>query len=503
MKYLMVLITVFFYSTILAQENQFPVVSTDTVQAGNLFLIEGISLNEKSDNYPKNIVTTFGTLAVPENREKTDTRLITLPVKKLHSFNKKPKEPVFLLYGGPGMSNLQPTPFLWLLENHDIVMVGYRGVDGQVSLENYEFPKAMVSDGNPFSSENLKNLGNASLTAYNRLKSEGIDVDAYNMIEVIDDVETARNALGYQKINLFGISYGTRVAYLYGLRYPESINRTFLQAVNPPGGFVWQPELIDSLFIYLGEQWKNNPECVAKTPDILKTMETVFETLPLKWREITVNPDKAKIMMFLMAYTRKGMAQIFDALVAAENDDYSGLAFLCMAYDQLPEMPGMNWGDNLSKAFSADYDPETDYETAMDPEGSIIGSPMSRIFGLMKYGGWPIQRIPEEYRKLRISNVETLMLSGTIDISTPASNGTQLLKYLPNGHQVILSDRGHQDLGGLEKDAYNNLINTYFSTGKVDDSGFTNMPIDFNDIKPTFQEMGIMLYNKFAEQQNK
>ncbi len=500
MKNLIVLLTTLFYcSLISAQENKYPTVNTENVKANELIVVKGETENKEFENYPKSITTTFGTIVVPENREKKNSRLITLPVKKLHSFSKNPKEPIFLLYGGPGLSNLRKLPFIWLLENHDIVMVGFRGVEGQVILESPGFPKSLATDGSPFSTENLKKMGEETLADFNNLKNRGIDVDAYNMIEVIDDFEAVKNALGYKKINLFSFSYGTRVAYLYGLRHPKSINFSLMEAVNPPGCFVWEPKLIDNIFHNLGELWKKNTECVAKSSDILKTISTVLESLPKKWNEISVNPYKVKIMMFMMAYTGKGFAQIFDAFVAAEKGDYSGLAFLNMAYDQLPNMPGMNWGDNLSKAFSADFDSKKDYVKEMDPDGSVIGAPMSKLFGFGRYGGWPIKKISEEYRKLRVSKVRTLLLSGTIDVSTPAPNGTKMLKYLPNGDQVILTNRGHQDFGNIEKEAYHTLVNTFFQKGKVDDSGFTDVVFDFNNVKPSFQDMGAMMYSKYKK----
>jgi len=492
----MVLLTALLYCSILsAQKNKFPEVNIDTAKAGDFLISKGYSKRKsKNKEYPKKLITTYATIVVPENREKKDSRLITLPVKKIHSLSKNPKEPIFILFGGPGMSNLRVAPFRWLLADHDIVMVGYRGVDGQVLIEAPSFPETMKTEGSPFSSENLQKMGEAIYTDFKVLKRKGIDIDAYNMIEVINDFEVARNVLGYKKINLFSFSYGTRVAYLYGLIHPESINRSMMEAVNPPDCFVWKPRQIDSIFIDIGEQWKKNPECVVKSPDILKTISTVLDSLPRKWRKITINPDKVKMMMFYMGYTQKGITQLFDAFVVAENGDYSGLAFLCMAYDLLPNMKGMMWGENLAKAVSADFYPEKDYESAMDPEGSIIGSPMSKIFGVAKYGGWKIKSIPEEYRNLRESNVETLMLSGTIDLSTPAQNGTEMLKYLPNGHQVILKNRGHQDIGNLQVKVYIPFVKSFFLTGKVEDSEFKDLPIDFNNVKPTFQKMGKMFY---------
>ena len=75
-----------------------------------------------------------GTLVVPENWDKAGSRLITLPVVRIPASGPNPAEPVFWLVGGPGGSNLSWAPPAWLLENHDVVMVGYRGVEGTVVL---------------------------------------------------------------------------------------------------------------------------------------------------------------------------------------------------------------------------------------------------------------------------------------------------------------------------------------------------------------------------------
>ncbi len=477
-----------------AKKDLYPKIENiNSYKAGEIITQEGISKNKRYKNYPKRVATTFGTLIVQENRNNPNSRLINLNVKKLHSFSENPKEPIFLLYGGPGSSNIKEAPLLWLLENHDIVMVGYRGIDGPITLQSHEIPEAMITDDNPLGEKNIKRLAEASLKTYNRFKNEGIDIDSYNIIEVIDDFEDARKALEYNKINLWGFSYGTRVSYLYALRYPKSINRTIMEGVNPPGHFVWEPDDIDTLYTYLGEQWKKNPECIAKSPDILKTIENVLAGLPRKWKKININPDKVKMMMFMMAYNRIGIVQTFDAFVAAEQGDYSGIAFLSMAYDQLPNMPGMYWGENFAKAFSADFDPKRDYINDMDPEGSLIGSPMSKLFAVGTFGGWPMKSIPEEYKKMQTSNVTTLMISGSIDISTPLQYGTELLSYLPNGHQIILLDRGHQDTGVLQKDSYHKLVLNFFSDGSIY-SDFTDVPIDFTTPKQTFQKMGKLFY---------
>jgi hypothetical protein len=147
-------------------------------------------------------------------------------------------------------------------------------------------------------------------------------------------------------------------------------------------------------------------------------------------------------------------------------------------------LKALNWGDNASKALSADYDPARDYEAEMMPPGSILGSPMSKILGGMKYGGWPINPIPEEYRKLQYSEVETLMVNGNIDFSTPAENAKdELLPHLTNGNLVILSEMGHSsDVVNTQPDAFRHLdiesVNSIFHSN-------TSLPPRFRWQRPT------------------
>lgn len=422
----------------------------------------------------------FGILSVLENREKLDSRLIHLPVVKVHSRGENPSEPVFLLAGGPGETNIWKSPPVWLLENHDIVMVGYRGVDGSVSLDSPEVAEALKVKERPFSPEHLEKLGKAYYAAFQRLKREGVDIDRYTMVDVVDDLEEARKAMEYGQVNLYSASYGTRLAYIFGLKYPSSVHRSLMISVNPPGHFVWEPEKVDEQLRYYAELWKRDPVAAARTPDLLQTIQSVLARLPRKWLIFTADPEKIRAGMFMFLYHRDSAAQVFDAFVAAEGGDYSGLALLSFLYNRM--MPkALNWGDNASKALSADYDPARDYETEMMPPGSILGSPVSKLLGVMKYGGWPIKPIPEQYRRLQPSEVETLMVNGSIDFSTPAENARdELLPFLTNGHLVILSEMGHsQDVVNAQPDAFRHLAEAFFLEGIVDDSKFHYLPMNF------------------------
>jgi hypothetical protein len=250
--------------------------------------------------------------------------------------------------------------------------------------------------------------------------------------------------------------------------------------VNPPGHFVWEPRMVDAQLKYYAELWKDDPKASSRTPDLIKTIQDVLKSLPRKWLIFRIDPDKIKLETFMLLYHRNSAVQVFDAYVAAEKGDYSGLALLSVMYDRMIPK-ALNWGDNASKAISADYDPTRDYEAEMVPSGSILGSPRSTTLGTMKYGGWPIKPIPEEYRKLQYSDVETLMVNGRVDFSTPAAYAkNELLPYLRNGKLVVLAEMGHcDDVMNIQPAAFHHLAETFYLERVVDDSQFQYEPMNF------------------------
>src|SRR5262249_17479366 len=84
-----------------------------------------------------------GTLVVPENRSKPDSRLIAMPVIRVRALNGDHAEPIFFLIGGPGGSNMHFQHLKGLVDGHDFVQVGYRGVDGSVVLDCPEISEAI------------------------------------------------------------------------------------------------------------------------------------------------------------------------------------------------------------------------------------------------------------------------------------------------------------------------------------------------------------------------
>jgi len=422
-----------------------------------------------------------GTLVVPENRYDESSRLIALPVKRIPASSDTPAEPIFYLTGGPGMSNLGYSRVEWFHENHDIVLVGYRGVDGTAHLTCPEVTEAMGSGLPLLSREGMAAQGAAYAACAERLTAEGVDLDGYTVLEVVDDVEAARQALGYSQVNLESASYGTRLAQIYTWRYPDYVHRNAMVAVNPPGRFWWDGAILEEQIQRYSALCSEDEYCSSRTNDLAGSIQTALDKMPERWLVFPVDRDAVLFATFMGLYSTDGAASTFDIWLAAADGDYSGMALTSVAFGfMLPT--GFAWGDSASKGYSADYDfdPTADYVAEVTPGPHLIGSPGSSM-GWAAAGIWPANKIPDEYRTAQPSSVETLMLSGTLDVSTPAENARdQLLPLLANGEQVVLSGFAHTgDLYYHQREATRHLLTTFFATGEVDASLYQPNTVNF------------------------
>jgi pimeloyl-ACP methyl ester carboxylesterase len=459
-------------------------------QAGDLVALESCTYEANKVEYDADC----GTLVVPENRADPGSRLIALPVVRVRALNSDPAEPIFGLAGGPGTTNMS-SRVKGLIDDHDIVLVGYRGVDGSSVLDCPEVAQAAKGlGGDLLSDQSIGNIGDAFTRCGVRLQDEGVDLDGYTIPEVVGDMEDARKGLGYERVNLISESYGTRVAQIYAWMHPDSVFRSALISVNPPGHMVWEPSALDKQIMYDAELCAQDAECSARTGDLAETMRSVAHNMPRRWLFLRIDPGKVRFMTHFFLWHRGQAASAYDIYIAAEKGDPSGLALMSLMYARM--IPTyMVWGELAAKGVSADYDPARDYLAEMFPAGSILGAPMSEfIWGGAQAADWPITLIPAELRQVQPSDVEMLLVSGNVDATTPAQWATEeLLPSLSNGEQVVLSEFGHtSDVRGLQPEATIHLLTTFFNTGEVDDSLFTYQPMDFH-VGLGFPEMARLL----------
>jgi pimeloyl-ACP methyl ester carboxylesterase len=419
------------------------------------------------------------TILVPEDRDDPGSRSIELPVVRIRATGTTPREPIFWFGGGPGQSNMRTFDIDYFMEDHDHVMVGYRGVDGSVSLECPEVIELLKGVKDVLADRTLASLGDAFAECHTRLTSDGVDIDGYTIVDVVEDMESVRQALGYERVDLVAESYGTRLAYLYGVMYPSRIHRSVMIGANPPGGLVWDPAQVDDMLEHYGELWAGDPKQAARTTDLVAAIAAVNQDMPRRWLLLPIHPGNVKASAFAMLFHRESAAKVLDTYVAAANGDASGLWLISLVGHYIfPRV--VNWGENASKAVSAEFDPSRDYARELMPSNGVMGAPLGKF--LWGPGDrWPIAPIPARYREMQTSPVETLILSGSVDFSTPPANvTTRLMPYLPNGRHLVLEEMGHiVDLWYVDPQATHRIVTSFLATGTPDTSLMAYVPMDF------------------------
>jgi pimeloyl-ACP methyl ester carboxylesterase len=428
-----------------------------------------------------------GTLVVPENRADHRSRLIALPVIRILARSSHPLAPIFHLNGGPGITNMTFPQANRLAAQHDVVMVGYRGVDGSSVLNCPEVTAAL---------ENTRDyLAKASLTAYSkafascsqRLERSGVDLAGYTLEEQADDIEAARVALGYKRIDLLSDSAGTRLAMIYSWMYPKNVDRSVMVGVNPPGNFIYSGAEIDQGIERYSALCAKQPACRARTGNLAASMQHTAAHMPSRWLFLPIRPGNVLVGTFLgltdatAVLSPLGGPITLDSWISAAQGDPSGFWLLSlMANISLPQ--SFVWGEFASIGM-ADAHPVDRYFSSGADRGSIIGNPLGDF--LWGAGGlahaWPANPSENQYNKVQNSSVPTLLIGGTLDFETPAQNATkELLPHLSNGHQVILSGLGHsEDFWYYEPKASTQLLTTFYATGQVDTSRYTPNAVSF------------------------
>jgi len=460
-------------------------------KAGQLTL-ESCSYDTEKGSYAADC----GTLVVPENRADKRSRLIAVPVTRIKARSEHPGAPIFRLEGGPGITNTKFENASRFADRHDVVLVGYRGMDSSSPLDCPEVESAMKRADDLLSVKADGERADAFRACASRLTDEGVDLAGYTLPQRVDDLEAARHALGYGQIDLLSESAGTRTALIYSWRYPKSIHRSVLLAVNPPGHFLWDAKTTDEQIRRYASLCKQDESCRKKTPDLAGSLHAAYENVPDHWWFLPIKKGNVRAGSFfgLMNAATDGAGPLaapwtIDSLLAAEEGDASGSWFMSLLAQMA--FPGEQlWGDVASVA-RTDRAYARRFFAAPEHE-SIIGTPGTDLIwvGGELVDAWPAAPDENEYTQVRDSNVETLVINGNLDLATPPQSATrELLPHLPNGREAIIRDLGHSDdFWMYQPEASGRLINTFFDTGRVDTSLYGPARVDFT---PAFSHTAI------------
>lgn len=390
-----------------------------------------------------------GKLTVSEDRSDPDGRKIELNVAVVPAIKRNPEpDPLFLLAGGPGQSAVETFPSMLPLlsqiyQDRDIVLVDQRGTGTSNPLHCLAPEDEMLTDEQVL--EKLKACP----------KTLDADLRFYTTEIAMNDLDEVRSALGYETINLYGASYGTRAALTYLRMFPEHVRTMTLDAVVDPGFVMFMDAAgdgqaaLDAFFA----RCEADEACKTTFPNLRQEFADLLVRLneepaqikfphPLtnKPFELTVTRQLITNMVFNTLYLPDLVATLpLSIHEAYANANYAPLitqAFLLDAglYD------GMFYAVTCSEdalLISAD-------QAAESGTHSVFGD---RTVDFMKVcAAWPKGEVSPDFRKPIASNVPVLIFSGDADPITPPWHADKVADSLTNELHLVFPGMGHGNL---------------------------------------------------------
>ncbi len=403
-----------------------------------------------------------GVLIVPENRARTGSRTIRLPVMIFRSRSSSPAmDPVIFLTGGPGNSGVAGRrsglgiPFL---DERDYIVMEQRGT--RYASPALECPainaiKAEIAAGRLRGGAANAELVKAATACREKLTASGADLDGYTSEASADDIEDLRKALGCAKWNLYGLSYGTRLALTVLRRHPAGIRSVVLDSVLPPevnfdevaaGNLL---RALNSVF----DGCASDRECGTAYPDLrlrFGNLVAAADRQPLKLpidpadaggRPAGIRGAQVVDAIYNALHKPQMIPQIPRMISAAAAGDYAEL--LPLVKENLGPS-SVSWGMRYSVWCSEEMPFESaDRIAAQLSPGLGIGGIDETTASPEVCRAWKVSPAPAVENEPVKSDIPTLILAGEFDPDTPPGWGRQLLESMPNARYVEFRGRSH------------------------------------------------------------
>jgi pimeloyl-ACP methyl ester carboxylesterase len=399
-----------------------------------------------------------GTYDVWENREtKTGRRLpINVIVLPAESQPAKP-DPLVFLQGGPGdapsfNARFASSVFATIRKTRDLVLIDLRGTGKSAALT---CPELGQRDSTGAFDENMLSPG--AVRACRARLEQRADLRLYTTAIAVDDLDEVVAALGYAQVNLYGTSYGTRVAQSFMVRHPSRIRTVALKGVVPqamasPGSHARTGE---DAWQALVARCGKDATCATAFPTMAADLQSVLATLDRKPAVLTLPETKARPITHLTV-TRGLFAEAFRNVLyspeaaagapklihrLAAGQDEAGMAETALAGRTILG------GDRLAAGFFLSVSCTEDVPFLPKDWDPLTSGTFGGDYRLRQQSDackeWPRGNLPPEHRQSMRSNIPTLLISGEFDPVTPPKGGDEVLRTLSQGRHVIVRNNGH------------------------------------------------------------
>ena len=399
-----------------------------------------------------------GWLSVPENPAAPEGKSIKLRVTVIPSLRLQPeRDPLVIISGGPGQAASAfyasiGAAFAGVRRDRDIVVIDQRGTGHSNALEcDFDDDADLIA----IAPEYLRQLGEACLG-----KLAG-DPRFYTSSVAVRDLETVRSALGYDRLNLYGVSYGTRVAQHYLRRYPKNVRTIILDGVVPvdlalgpdiaPRAQVALDAIFDrctadaaceKAFPRVREQFQQLRAELGREPVSAKLPDPVSaQLIDARFANLQLN---AAVRLLTYSDESAALLPLLIHLAQTDRQPQSLIAQYLMIQRQLDMQfsYGMHFAVVCSEdAPRWDSEPVSAERLASTYLGAEFMQGMRAVCDI-----WPRGLVDEGFNAELRSDAPALLLSGSNDPVTPAEYGERAAKSFSNGRHLVLEGQGHGQL---------------------------------------------------------
>jgi pimeloyl-ACP methyl ester carboxylesterase len=418
-----------------------------------------------------------GNYEVYENRSTQSGRKIALNIMVLPAISDKPaSDSWFALAGGPGQSAVEAFPLagftMKVREQRDVVLVDQRGTGKSNPLP------CQLRDPKDAQEMIAESMAPEKAHACRVALEQKADLTQYTTSIAADDLDEIRQAMGYDKINVFGGSYGTRAALVYLRRHGEHVRTLTLEGVAPPEHRIplaFSRTIQNSIDQLIG-RCAADDVCHKAYPDLKKEFAAIVDRLDQSPAHFEVQNRNAGATQAVTLSRGMFVAELRPLLYAPEmvsafpsiihrayQNDWTmyGEAIL-MVRDAIDKT--LDRGMSLSVICAEDIPGLTEATIRRETKGTYLGE-----FQVREYQRacreWAQGAIPEDFHSPIKSAVPALLISGALDPATPPEASAEAAHDLANSRVVVVKDGTH----GTGSPCIDGLISQFVAQGSTAD----------------------------------
>lgn len=398
-----------------------------------------------------------GSLAVPLNHaepegEKLDIQVLLLPA--IHPTPKK--DPLVLIAGGPGQSAIKIAEQIYykfedVRKERDLLFIDQRGTGQSYPLNCPQLDG--LSQTLP-AAEQEQRLHSALRAC---IADEGERLLFFTTPHAVQDLEAIRQQLGYSQFNLWGVSYGTRVALAYQQAYPNSVRTSVLDGVAPLSlALPWHAEA-DALLalVKIDQACAEQDECARRYGKLRDQAEQVAERLLANAKTVTIEHPLTRLPYSVemtpaafasalrMSLYSRDLARILPlAIHRAAQEDFDLVVALMALAETRGSFADISMGMHYTVVCNEDY-PHYAKRNAEASEVFLHSRSVDSMKKICDF--WPRGELPDSYLTRFTSDVPTLLLSGERDPVTPPRWAENILPRLSNAQHWV-APGGHHSI---------------------------------------------------------